>query len=143
MSNIATQQQQETVKLFSEQQVAGAAAGGGVFAGSFLMSLNFYRLGKKEDALVCSVVGIAAVFIVCSVAMFIPQLPAPTFIGISYFWAKQWYKNSQSSLFKQHIRNGGETETGKAVIGWFLVGLAISIAIAIIAVIALDLLVTV
>ena len=128
-ATIKPQPKQEQVKLFSEKQVVGTSAVAGIIAGAFLMVINFYRKGKKQEAFVCGVVGIVLTVVIALIAITVPQIPAPVFIVSSYFFAKSWYKNSQAALVKKHIREGGEIEKIKTVIGFSLIALVINLVI--------------
>jgi hypothetical protein len=118
------------VKLFTQKQVTFATVAGGILAGSILMAINFQRKGLNKQALTCAIAGMISVACLSVINILIPQLPAFIVIMISFFCIRQCYKNTQSPLFKEHLKNGGNREKTMIVIGVILAVTLMNILIA-------------
>lgn len=129
MNKIIYSTQNTRPKIFSIRQVMVATGMVGVLAGSILIGLNYKRQEEKLKYWLCCGIGFTSLISMTLLILSVPKFPPMVFPIATIFFAEKWYKNSHYSYFKEHIRNGGEIEENRIVVGVSLLALLISLAI--------------
>ena len=117
-------------KLFSPAAIAGIAFLTGPIGALLMLSLNYWRLGKRPAAgitVVVCLLTLAALIVLCfalpnsSIGMFIAL---PLFLAV---WGAA--RTLQGSVYETHLRQGGEPASSWAAIGFGLLGLALYLGV--------------
>ena len=120
----ATEPVTQPIRLYSPQQVAGAAFLGTPIAAAWLFARNFSALGDERAsrrALVWGVVGTVAIVVLGSILP--ARFPAPV-LPIAYTMAlRELAKLVHGAAFAAHVAAGGQRQSNWRVLGIGLAGL--------------------
>lgn len=124
-----------TIRLFSQQQVGLATFLGSPLAGSFLMALNYHRVGQKSKSIRCFIIGAIATTILTMFSYSIPKVGVWFPFAILFIVIK-CYEKFQNSLYKQHLLDGGKqgswwTSVGIGLLSLLVIIIGISLVVVI------------
>jgi|GEM_PF-3056471 len=126
---ITPQSKQIEQKLFSCRQVTVATWFLGTLTGFALIAINYKRQGFEQKYYKSLMIGAISIVGLAVINIFLPAIPTTIY---PFTWAillRKWYKKEQHSLFKAHIRNGGEIEDNGLIFVIGLLAVFLSVAI--------------
>ncbi len=121
-----------TYRLYTPWQVFGATFLGGPIAGAWLLGSNYVSLGQPDNRNKALLWGGIATVILLILAIFIlpEQTPRSLIPIISCTLLMSLAKSQQGSLVEAHLAKGGSKGSVWQVIGIGILGLVITLAIA-------------
>jgi hypothetical protein len=121
-----------TYKLYTPWQIFGATFLGGPIAGAWLLGSNYAALGHPENRNKALLWGGIVTIILLVLAIFVlpEQTPRTLIPVLSCTLLMSLAKSQQGSLIEAHLAKGGNKGSIWQVIGIGLLGLVITLAIA-------------
>ncbi len=118
-----------TVELFTPKQVGIAAFLASAAAGTALIAVNEWRLGRRQRGVLALLAGAGFLALIVAITEVAPQVPGvPISAGgavAAYFAAKSMFGKE----VEDHVLRGIPRASGGAAVGWALMGLAGGLAV--------------
>ncbi len=121
------------VKVYNPSTISAATFFGGPLVGSYLIAENFKALGSRRKATITWFVAILLIIFIIAIPQLFPSLsrmPNLPFIVLFTPIAGWTAKIFQSDAIKNHIEKGGNIYTLKRVVLIVLIGIAITVGLA-------------
>lgn len=117
-------------ELYHSKSIAIATLGGSILAGGFLLSQNFKKLGKANEARNTLVLSAVATVLILALAMFLPDnVPGILITVPQIFLMGHIAKQQQGEAVEKHIEQGGAIASGWKAFGISLLFLAAIVAV--------------
>jgi hypothetical protein len=117
-------------RLFSPGTIGVVALLAGPVGAFTLLTVNYWRLGRRHAAGVTALVGTVVVVALGMVGGVLPSTGSACVVGLPAFLALWWAAHSlQGDAYETHIKQGGRRASGWAAAGYAVVGFLIFVPV--------------